>query len=276
MTVRPLGSGDLQALVKAILVNPIENLFIGSRVKAGGIDPFTLGCEILGYERDGELVALCHNGSNLVLANADDEAIAAFASRIGPRTTTASIMGPARQTLSLWRRLCELWPQSWPYYRELRSNQPLMLLRNPSDVEPDPRVRQITQDDFAAYFRAAVDMYTEEVGTSPLAGGGDYRWYVQRLIRDGLAFGIVEGGEVIFKADVGASTGMFAQIQGVWVAPHLRGKGLSAPAMTAVDDLLRQRFRAVSLYVNDYNHRARALYRRVGYVDVGTFATVLY
>lgn len=275
MTVRPLGSDDLQALVGVVLTSPIENLFIGSRVKSGGLDPFTLGCEIWGYERDGELAALCHNGSNLVLANADDEAIDAFARRIGPRTQTAAIMGPARQTLALWRRLCDLWPRSWPYYRELRANQPLMLLRNPSDVEADPRVRPITEADFTPYFNAAVAMYTEEVGTSPLAGG-DYRWYVKRLIRDGLAFGIVENGEVIFKADVGASTGLFAQIQGVWVTPHLRGQGLSAPAMTAVNELLRQRFQAVSLYVNDYNVKARALYRRVGYVDVGTFATVLY
>lgn len=240
------------------------------------MDPFTLGCEIWGFERDGELVSLCHNGSNLVVANADDEAIEAFARRIGPRLQTASIMGPAAGTLALWRRLCELWPQSWPHYRELRANQPLMLLRNPSEVAPDPRVRQIVADDFPAYFRAAVDMYTEEVGTSPLAGGGDYRWYVQRLIREGLAFGIVENGEVLFKADVGASTSLFAQIQGVWVAPHLRGQGLSAPAMTAVDNMLQQRFQAVSLYVNDYNVRARALYKRVGYVDIGTFATVLY
>lgn len=258
------------------MANPIENLFIGSRVKTGGLDPVTLGCEIWGYERAGRPLALCHNGSNLVLANADDEAIDAFARRIGPRTQTASIMGPASQTLALWRRLCELWPRSWPYYRDMRPNQPLMVLRNKSGVEPDPRVRPIRQDDYMAYFRAAVDMYTEEVGTSPLAGGGDYRWYVQRLIQEGVAFGIVEDGEVIFKADVGASSGLYAQIQGVWVAPRHRGRGLSAPAMTAVDNLLRQRFQTVSLYVNEYNHRARALYRRVGYVDIGTFATVLY
>ena len=31
----------------------------------------------------------------------------------------------------------------------------------------------------------------------------------------------------------------------------------------------------VSLYVNDYNVRALATYRRVGFERVGTFATVL-
>ncbi|WP_028709467.1 DUF4081 domain-containing GNAT family N-acetyltransferase [Propionicicella superfundia] len=276
MTVRVLGNDDLGALVDVVLTNPIENLFIGSRVKAGGLDPYTLGCEVWGFERDGKLVALCHNGSNLVLANADAEAVEAFAQRIGPRSATASIMGPAEPTLALWRRLCQLWPRGWSAYRELRPDQPLMLLTNPSDVPPDPRVRVITFDDFDAYYAAAVAMYTEEVGVSPTFGGGDYRFYVQRLIRERMAFGIVEDGRVIFKADVGASTGLFAQIQGVWLAPSHRGRGLSAPAMTAVDHLLTERFRAVSLYVNSFNAPARAMYRRVGYVEIGTFATVLY
>lgn len=138
MTVRVLGNDDLGALVTAVLKNPIENLFIGSRVKMGGLDPFRLGCEIWGYERDGELLSLCHNGSNLVVANGMPEALEAFAQRIGPRTATASIMGPAEQTLMLWRRLCELWPRSWSTYRDLRADQPLMLLHKPSLVEPDP------------------------------------------------------------------------------------------------------------------------------------------
>ncbi len=276
MTVRVLGNDDLSAVVAVILKNPIENLFIGSRVKLGGLDPYTLGCEVWGFERDGELVSLCHNGSNLVIANADPQAVEAFAQHIGPRSGTASIMGPAEPTLTLWRRLCELWPRGWSAYRDLRPDQPLMLLDKPSEVEPDPRVQVITVDQFDAYYDAAVAMYTEEVGVSPTIGGGDYKYYVRRLIRQELAFGIVENGRVIFKADVGASTGMFAQVQGVWMDPQYRGRGLAAAAMTAVDNLLAERFRAVSLYVNSFNTPARALYRRVGYIEVGSFATILF
>jgi predicted GNAT family acetyltransferase len=32
----------------------------------------------------------------------------------------------------------------------------------------------------------------------------------------------------------------------------------------------------VSLYVNDFNHAARATYRRVGFADVGQFMSVLF
>ena len=52
-------------------------------------------------------------------------------------------------------------------------------------------------------------------------------------------------------------------MQGVWLEPELRGKGLSAPAMAAVVQLARTVVPTVSLYVNDYNLPARATYARV-------------
>ena len=46
--------------------------------------------------------------------------------------------------------------------------------------------------------------------------------------------------------------------------------------MARVVQLCRRRYPVVSLYVNDYNLRARRLYDRVGFRVVGEFATVLY
>jgi predicted GNAT family acetyltransferase len=68
-----------------------------------------------------------------------------------------------------------------------------------------------------------------------------------------------------------------AQIQGVWVAPEWRGRGLASRGMAAVvKDALRRSAPTVSLYVNDYNHAARRVYARCGFRRVGTFATVLF
>jgi hypothetical protein len=47
--------------------------------------------------------------------------------------------------------------------------------------------------------------------------------------------------------------------------------------MAAVVQIVRNRFApSVSLYVNDYNVRAVRTYERVGFRQVGTFATVLF
>jgi predicted GNAT family acetyltransferase len=126
-------------------------------------------------------------------------------------------------------------------------------------------------------------MFTEEVGYSPVASGGSaYTERVRALITEGRSFirVVPDGGgkpAVAFKAELGAVAGGVAQVQGVWVEPAFRGRGWSESGMAAVVAATRASIApVVSLYVNAYNERAVAAYRRVGFEQVGTFATVLF
>ena len=93
----------------------------------------------------------------------------------------------------------------------------------------------------------------------------------------GRAFARSEGGEVIFKAEIGAVTPQVCQVQGVWVRPRSRGQGLAAPGMAAVVvEAARSIAPLVSLYVNDFNAPARAAYRRVGFDEVGQLMSVMF
>jgi predicted GNAT family acetyltransferase len=134
-----------------------------------------------------------------------------------------------------------------------------MAISSPPAIPIDRRVRRVTLDQWDAYTDAAVKMYTEEIGVSPVQGSpAGYRFYVRQLISSGRAFGILEGNRVLFKADLGSVSGSVCQVQGVWLEPELRGRGLAAPAMAAVVQLARTVVPTVSLYVNDYNLPARA------------------
>jgi predicted GNAT family acetyltransferase len=126
---------------------------------------------------------------------------------------------------------------------------------------------------------ACVAMFTEEVGVSPLVGdgGGLYRARVEELVALGRAFARIEDGAVLFKAEIGAATSEVCQVQGVWVHPSLRGRGVGAAGTAGVVALARQDVApVVSLYVNDFNLAARGAYERVGFRQVGTFASVLF
>ena len=134
-------------------------------------------------------------------------------------------------------------------------------------------------DELDIILPACVAMFTEEVGVSPTLGdgGATYRARVAELIAAGRAFARIEDGRVVFKAEIGSATDRACQVQGVWVPPELRGRGLSAAGMAAVvNEALRSIAPVVSLYVNDYNAAARATYRRVGFADSGTFMSVLF
>lgn len=255
---------------------PFENVFVASRIRAGGLDSTMLGCEVWGYEEDGELVSILHQGVNMVPVNGTPEALDAYVSRIGPIRTCASILGVASEALSMYEKLSSRWPGAWQYPREIRSCQPLMVISGAPSVDPDPRVQVIGKKNADSYFTAAVAMYTEEVGVSPLDGTNGYRWYVDRLLETGCAMGVIESGDVVFKSDVGSFTNDACQVAGVWLRPALRGRGLSVPAMAGVVELCQENWQNVTLYVNDFNTTARALYRRVGFEEIGALATVLY
>jgi predicted GNAT family acetyltransferase len=274
-SVRILNRADLPSAIRVLSARPVENVFVASRVRAAGLEQASLGCPIWGYERDGILRSLCHAGSNLVPVNADAGAIEAWTEFAGPKRTCASIIGPSATALELWQRLGQRWGSSWTEVRDVRPRQPVMSIDTDPVITPDPRVRRVSLDEWDAYTDAAVQMYTEEVGVSPVQGNpAGYRFYVRQLITSGRAFGIFEGGKAIFKADLGSVSGSVSQVQGVWLDPELRGQGLAAPAMAAVVQLARTIVPTVSLYVNDYNLPARATYRKVGFAEVGEFATV--
>ncbi len=103
-----------------------------------------------------------------------------------------------------------------------------MALTSHPSCEIDPEVRQVRPDELDAYLVAAVDMFIGEVGVDPRLGDGGrgYRRRVASLIAAGRAWARFEHGQVVFKAEVGSQSPAVGQIQGVWVHPEWRGRGL--------------------------------------------------
>jgi uncharacterized protein len=276
-TTKVLEPSDLDAALAVLDRDPVANAFVTARVQVAGLDPWRLGGEMWGWYAGGRLESLCYAGANLVPICAGPAAVRAFAERArraGRRCS--SIVGPAGPTADLWAQL----ERSWGPAREVRAHQPLMVTRAlPETVAPDPLVRRVRREEMDVIMPACVAMSTEGVGISPLAGDGGllYQARVAELVTTGRSFARIEDGRVIFKAEIGAVTRHACQIQGVWVAPEFRGRGLSETGMAAVlRYALSEVAPVVSLYVNDFNTAARAAYRRVGFRDVGLYASVLF
>jgi uncharacterized protein len=274
---RVLEPGELEAARAVLDREPVANAFVAARVGMAGLDPWRLGGEMWGWFAGGKLESLCYAGANLVPICATPPAVRGFAERaLRAGRRCSSIVGPAETTAELWSLL----QPSWGPARDVRWNQPLMVTTEmPPDLRPDPLVRRIRKDEMNMIMPACVAMFTEEVGVSPLAGDGGllYQARVAELVGAGRSFARVEDGRVVFKAEIGAATPHVCQIQGVWVAPEHRGRGLSETGLAAVlRYALREVAPIVSLYVNDFNHTARAAYRRVGFREVGAFMSVLF
>ncbi|MDR6596085.1 GNAT family N-acetyltransferase [Saccharothrix longispora] len=277
---RLLDERDLSEVLAVLAADPVASCMVAARVEVAGLDPWRLGGEVWSYDhralRGGRVDALCFAGPNLIPLRGDAAALRGFADRARRRgRMCSSLVGPSEQVLGLWEELS----RDWGPAREVRPVQPLMALGGAPSVAPDPLVRPVRPDELDRYLPAAISMFIEEVGVDPCAedGGASYRARVAELIAGGRAFARFEGGDVVYKAEIGAMSARVGQIQGVWVRPDRRGCGIGTAGTAAVADrLVRGLGRTASLYVNSYNEVAQSAYRRIGFMQVGEYATVLF
>ncbi|MCA2189409.1 GNAT family N-acetyltransferase [Nonomuraea cavernae] len=273
---RVLDDSDRDEALALLDNDPVANVFVASRVRTVGLNPARLGGQMWGFGPRGGLVSLCYAGANLVPVGAGPEAAHAFSDRARKQgRRCSSIVGPVDAVSLMWERLEPYWGRA----RAIRWAQPVMATSRKPLVAADPLVRRVRPEEFDILLPACVAMFTEEVGVSPNLGDGGalYRTRVAELIRIGRSYARIDDGRVVFKAEIGAVTPSASQIQGVWVDPELRGRGHAVAGMAAVVEAALACFApVVTLYVNDFNTSARAVYRKVGFHEVDTFMSVLF
>jgi uncharacterized protein len=274
--VRNVTQRELPEALALARREPEINGFVISRIQLGLVDHWRLGGALWGYFIGDHLSSMLFVGANIVPVNTDFPARQAFASelmRTGRRSS--SILGNQNEVLDLWEQISLYWGKA----RAIREAQPFLSM----NIDPlgaiDSRVRTVLAREIDLLFPACVDMFTQEVGISPIANGGEiqYKRRVAQGIDLGMTFAVIENDEVHFKAEIGFATDSVAQLQGVWVNPKLRGSGIAVPALSAVIAAVRAKFApTVTLYVNDFNTPARKTYERVGFQQLSLFSTVLF
>jgi predicted GNAT family acetyltransferase len=252
--------------------DPVGSCMVAARVADHGMDPNAIGGEL--WTRRGPHESLCYAGANLIPLRGALSDLNAFgdAAMMASRRCS-SLVGRAELVMPMWQRL----EPAWGPARDVRDNQPLMSLTTMPTCAIDPGVRQVKPDELESYLVAAVDMFIGEVGVDPRLGDGGrgYRRRVAGLIAAGRAWARFEDGQVVFKAEGGSQSPPVSQIQGVWVHPEWRGKGLGTSGTATLSAVIVGTGRIASLYVNHFNAVARATYDRIGFAEVGTFATIL-
>lgn len=266
--------GELVALVDS---DPVVNCVASARLRAvGTLEPRRLGGAVLGArDAAGRLTGAAVAGGNLLPIGggpAEWHALGTWLAA-GPRRCT-SIVGRAEAVAGLWSALAPRWGAP----RAVREHQPLLVLGRDDPIPAAGLpVRAARPDQLERYLPAAAAMFSEELGISPYETPGDYRRRVAGLIAEGRAFCAVDAdGEVVFKADLGAVSVHSCQVQGVWVRPELRGRGIGPAGLATVLRHALTLAPTVSLYVNDYNQPARRMYARLGLREAAILRTILF
>lgn len=266
--VEPLRDAVVPRALAYLSLSPYEHVFLSYLISSGAMR------DDVRVALDGDAVAgAALLGSHIVLAS-EPFALPAIAESARDRNERA-IVGP-RETVSAYWRLLAPWHRP---PRLVRDRQPLMVV-DEATLRGAPTagvsVRPARENEWRTVSRNSAAMISGEIEAD--AGGDrlDFGAGIQRMIRLGLWWVGERDGRLCFFCNVGAWSEQTAQLQGIWTPPELRERGLATAALAAVCRTLLDRFPTLSLYVNDFNAPARALYHRLGFRDVGELQTIFF
>jgi hypothetical protein len=127
-------------------------------------------------------------------------------------------------------------------------------------------LRPATRADLPLTMPVQALMVEDESGIDPrLADPEGFRRRCERRVDRGRTWVMVEGGRLVFKAEVMAEAEGVVYLEGVHVAPGERGRGKGLRFLSRLTRELLGRADSVCLLVNERNEPARAFYRRAGF-----------
>lgn len=243
-------------------------------VLEGGHGPNAPDELILSRNTRNAVTGVIYFGTQLVLAADDDATVDAFAIETRRHRGLRSFVGPVPNVTRLWERV-----RDWhapPII--VRAAQPLYVLERGgvNAIGDAADVRRARSDDAEIVAEHSAQMMVGELGYDPRAARAGFVASVRHQIEAGNWWVWMVDGRLRFQCSVGARTRHTAQIQGVWTPPSERGRGYATAALGAIAQRLLETSPTLSLYVNDFNTSAIALYERIGFERRGAFATYIF
>lgn len=172
--------------------------------------------------------------------------------------------------------------QFWNYYadegQDMRRACREMLFEARVSMEVHGEVaglRLATLDDLDQIAPVQAGMAEAESGINPLETDPDgFRARCARRIEMGRVWILKEGETLIFKADVQADTPDVVYLEGVWVNPAERGKGIGRSCLRQLCKDLLSRTKSVCVLVNEEQQRAHTFYRMCNFKVRGVYDSI--
>lgn len=270
ISVQPISRWTQSAALSYLRRDPYLNVFI---IHALLHDRTPLRSDVLVAMDENGIAGVAYCGRQLAIA-AESRALEPFAGYYKGRRGTTMMVG-ARATVRAFWELVRPW-HAQP--RLVRERQFVMKVDRATlrVVDAAVRVRHARMEDAASIAQSSASMIRQELGYRASPASPGFSAGVRRMIEQRLWWVGTLDDELCFFCNIGPWCENTVQLQGVWTPPQLRRRGLASAALSAICDRLLAASPSISLYVNDFNAAAVALYRRTGFRHVGDYQTILF
>ncbi|MGC1380253.1 MAG: GNAT family N-acetyltransferase [Candidatus Baltobacteraceae bacterium] len=271
MRVEPIAPATQEPALQYLARAPYVNVFITHAVLHATALPAR--SRIAVALEAGEVRGVAYSGRQLALA-AEPSSLPAFAEHAKRHRSERMIIGE-RDTIRAFWELIAGWHEP---PRVVRDRQFVMMIdrRRLRRQGGAASVRHARIGECAAVTQSSVEMIRQELAYDPSRSTADFAASVRQMIERKLWWVGIAEDRLCFFCNIGPWCRETIQLQGIWTPPDLRGRGLATSALAAICDRLLEVSPTLSLYVNDFNEPAIALYRRVGFEHVADFQTLLF
>jgi len=258
-----LTSQDESEVLTFLAQRPVDNSFIAGLIRDNGLISSHNRGSFYGFRnREGKLEGVALVGRKTIIETHNESALEAFAELSLKSTLSFLLRGEQNQAERLLSYFAKTGrtPRLICYEKMLVQNSPL------EGIEEVSQLRPATYDCLQSVVDVNALMFFEENGVNPLYVDPEgMRKRIARRIEQRRVWTWIEDGRLIFKADVITETPEAVFLEGIYVDPAERGKGVGLRCMTQLARNLLQRSASLCLIVNEENIRARALYKKAGY-----------
>ncbi len=271
--LRTLNAEDLHAVTEFLGMRPVHTVVMSSFIADNGIESELNRGIFYGYfDEKCELEGVALIGHSTLIESRSDRSLRAFALKARESRIPINLIMSDDDVAA---RFFELYAigQMTP---RLRCTELLFQTDFPFPVQKcEWQVREARPEELDQVARAQAEVAFIESGTDPLSR--DREGFLKRCARrieQNRVFVVFEGDQLVFKADIIAEASDVIYLEGVYVAPNLRGRGIGSVCLAEVCRRLLGRAMYVCLLSNVEAIHAHKSFAKAGLRNTGKCTTL--
>ena len=271
--VRELRQEDTQEVLDFLTIRPVHTVVMTSFINDNGIVSELNRGKFYGYlDPAGHLLGVALIGHTTLVEARTDRALKAFAfvART-PETPIHLVMSSGNAAETFWNHVTG--GQKAP---RLTCTEALFEISFPFAVQKSEwRIENARMADLLPVAEAQAEVAFLECGVDPLIKDREgFLKRVARRIEQNRVFVVLDGDKLVFKADIIAETEEVIYLEGVYVAPEYRGRGIGSECLSSLSLQLLNRVENICLLSNVDFEGAHKSFLKAGYKNTDICTTL--